>query len=138
MGALELGQMSKIFVIALLGIFLFGFAGSRQIGTEQGYYYIDVKFPAEAARVGKNSFEMKIMDGRSEKPVRNDLDIQVVPWMPSAVHGKTDAPVVTKTGEGEYLVEGVIFDSPGQWEVYIRIMDGGKADTAVFDVDVVD
>ncbi|MGD2080105.1 MAG: hypothetical protein PVJ36_03100 [Nitrospirota bacterium] len=130
--------MSKIIVIAILGIFLFGFSGSRRIDTEQGYYYVVAEFPAATARVGKNSLRLVIMDKGSKKPTGDTLDIQVIPWMPSAVHGKVDTPLVKKTGRGEYLVEGLIFDAPGQWEVYIRMVGSGKEDTAVFDVDVVD
>ena len=105
------------------------------INTEQGYYSLSASFPS-SARVGRNDLTLVIGDKGSKRPVDKKLDIEVVPWMTTHEHGSDEFPVIRKTGPGTYLVQHVDFTMPGAWQVYIKIKDGTREDTAVFDVNV--
>lgn len=118
---------------ALICIPLKVFGG--QINTEQGYYSLSASFPGPV-KVGRNSMKLTVNDRKSEKPAGNKLDIEVVPWMTAHEHGSSEFPLVKKTGPGTYRVERLNFSMPGDWQVYIRIKDGSREDTAVFDVHV--
>ena len=57
--------------------------------------------------------------------------------MPINVHAGNDVPTVEYKGKGEYLIEKLNFDAAGDWEVYIKLNNGGEEDTAVFNVSVI-
>lgn len=135
MSAYIFKRFLKFSLILLVSLFLFAFE-KRHIDTEQGYYVLDVQFITVPVKVGINSMKLTIYENKSERPVNKKLDIEVVPWMPKHEHGLTDAPVVREIEKGQYLIEGINFSMPGRWEVYVRMRDGRKEDTSVFDVSV--
>jgi hypothetical protein len=128
-------RLLKFSLILLVSLFLFAFE-KRHIDTEQGYYLLDVQFITQPVKVGRNTMKLTIYEKKSKKPVEKKLDIEVVPWMPKHEHGTTDAPAVREIEKGQYLIEGIDFSMPGRWEVYVRMTDGRKEDTGVFDVSV--
>lgn len=120
----------------ILGFFEIGLA-LQQNSTEQGLYLVSLDFAGSQGRVGKNSMKLSVMEYRSKAPVKEKLDIEVVPWMPAHEHGASGIPVVKELGKGEFSVENVNFTMPGLWEIYVRINKGKKGeDTAVFNLNV--
>ncbi len=119
-----------------LGLFLSGFA-MQQNATEQGLYFVSLEFSGAQAKVGKNSMRLFVGDRRTKVPVKDKLDIEIVPWMPAHEHGTSTLPIIKEVGKGEYSVEQVSLSMPGLWEIYVRINKGKKGeDTAVFNVNV--
>jgi|Deesub1362A_J573_1020465.scaffolds.fasta_scaffold28525_2 hypothetical protein len=131
--SLVIKKLLILTIILILGIFLLGFS-VENIETEQGWYLVTVKFPADV-RVGRNTMTLQVIERNSKKPV-NGLTIDVVPWMKAMEHGSTEIPVIKELGNGEYHVKKLNFSMPGEWEVYLRIKNNGKEDTAVFNVSV--
>jgi hypothetical protein len=78
-----------------------------------------------------------IGDHKSKAPLKQKLDIEIVPWMSAHEHGTSTLPIIKELGKGEYSVEQVNLSMPGLWEIYVRINKGKKGeDTAVFNVNV--
>jgi hypothetical protein len=120
----------------LLSFFLFGFA-MQQNRTEQGLYFVSLEFTGTQVKVGKNSMKVFIGDSKTKAPLKDKLDIEIVPWMPSHEHGMNGQAIIKEIGKGVYLIEGVNLSMPGLWEIYVRINKGKKGeDTAVFNVNV--
>jgi hypothetical protein len=122
-------------LILFICFFLFAFE-KGQIGTEQGYYLLNVEIITKPVKVGRNAMKLTIYDKESKKPVEK-LDLEVVPWMPAHEHAGIGAPIIKEVGNGEYQVENLNFTMLGNWEVYIRIKKGRSEDTAVINVSVI-
>jgi len=128
-------RLPLVFFI-LLSFFLFGLT-MQQDTTEQGLYFVSLEFTGTQVKVGKNSMKLFIGDRRTKASVKDKLDIEIVPWMPSHEHGTTEQAIIKEMGKGVYSVEGVNLSMPGLWEIYVRINKGKKGeDTAVFNVNV--
>jgi hypothetical protein len=54
--------------------------------------------------------------------------------MPAHNHGLPTAPIVTALGGGEYRVEGMKFQMPGQWTISVTVDAAGQRDTATFNL----
>jgi len=53
--------------------------------------------------------------------------------MPTHSHGLPTAPEVTQSmGNGDYLVEGMMFQMPGHWQVNFDISAGDQSDSVIF------
>jgi len=120
----------------LISLFLFGFQNSRT-ESEQGNYIVSAEFLTSPVKTGMNTMRLIIYDRKSEEPVDKKLKLQVIPWMPTIVHAITEVPVIKDKGKGVYLIENINFDAAGDWEVYIKIKNGSKEDSAVLDVSVI-
>lgn len=118
-----------------MSIYLMAFEKTG-ITTEQGFYSFDVRCAANPVKVGKNNMTVIINDVKSMKPFGRKLIIEAIPWMPASEHGSSEMPVVTYIGKGQYNIEGINFTTPGDWDVYLKLRDGNKEDSAVFNVQV--
>jgi len=66
-----------------------------------------------------------------------DAQIGVYGGMPAHKHGLPTKPRVTDNlGGGDYLIDGVKFSMPGQWELILIITADGKRDKAKFSIDL--
>lgn len=109
--------------------------GKVKIGTEQGYYSLNAEFMTKPVKVGRNAMKLTIFDKESKEPEEN-LELEVVPWMPMHEHAGIGTPIVKERGNGQYQVDNINFTMLGDWEVYIKIKKGRSEDTAVFNVSV--
>jgi hypothetical protein len=128
-------QWTGVFVIALTSIFLMAFE-QNGINSEQGFYSVDVQSAANPVMVGKNNMTVTIRDVKSMKPLERKLNIEALPWMPAHEHGSSNKPIITYLGKGKYRIEEITFTMPGDWDVYLKIQDGGNEDSVVFNVPV--
>jgi hypothetical protein len=127
-------RMFYLVFLMIVSFFLSGFV-LQQNTTEQGLYFISLELEESHMKVGKNSMKIFVGDRRSKAPVKDKLDIEVVPWMPSHEHGTSEMAVIRELGKGFYLIEGVNLTMTGDWEIYVRINQGRRGeDTAVFNV----
>lgn len=64
-------------------------------------------------------------------------NIMVYGGMPKHKHGFSTNPKVTQNlGNGNYLIDGIKFNMPGQWEIWLNIIAGKVRDKAVFVVNI--
>jgi len=104
-----------------------------QMTSDQGHYQVRVKSeldPIVINRVHSWTLNLKTTSG---EPVEN-AQITVNGGMPAHKHGLPTAPEVTEyLGEGDYLVEGLMFQMPGHWQVGFDISADAVTDRVTFD-----
>jgi len=72
------------------------------------------------------------IETKDGQPVE-DAKVYVFGGMPVHQHGFPTKPRVKKyLGNGDYLVEGIKFNMPGDWEMRFNINDGHKRSRTVF------
>lgn len=69
---------------------------------------------------GPNEILLTIHDAETHEP-KDGLTLTVEPWMPHHEHGSSVVPKVKAEGNGNYLVEDVVFTMPGDWDLRIHI-----------------
>ena len=83
---------------------------------------------------GANKAEIVIHD-RDDKDVKG-AKVTITPWMPGMGHGVPETPVI-KEKEGlfgsRYLVENLMINMGGHWEILVEVEKDGVKDGAVFD-----
>lgn len=57
-------------------------------------------------------------------------------YMPRHFHGMNVTPTTTRTGDGVYTTEGMVFHMTGLWEVYIDLSNLGVTERAQFEFEV--
>jgi hypothetical protein len=128
-------RWTEVLALMVMSAFLMAF-NTKGVSTEQGLYSVDVQSASDPVMIGKNTMTATIKDAKSLKPVEKKLTIEVIPWMAAHEHGSSDIAVITYLGKGQYRMEGINFTMLGDWEVYLKLRDGDKEDSAVFNVHV--
>ena len=73
----------------------------------------------------------------SEGRIIDDAMVMVYGGMPEHKHGFPSKPEVTENlGNGRYRIEGVKFNMPGRWEMWINVRALDKDDKVIFSFDV--
>lgn len=77
-----------------------------------------------------HSWQIRLLDS-ADKPV-SDAEVSVQGGMPEHDHGLPTSPVVSPTGTpGTYLLQGMRFHMPGQWQLSVTIDHAGHRETTV-------
>ena len=100
--------------------------------------HFSVAYTTDPAVIPVNAFHAWTITvtEKDGKPV-NDAEISVDGGMPAHGHGLPTQPQVTKQlGDGKYLIEGVKFSMPGEWEMKFTIKAEGMEETVVRTVEV--
>ena len=66
----------------------------------------------------------------------SEIRIEADADMPAHRHGMVRVPRVTKTGPGEFRVDGMMMHMPGYWQLYVDVTRNGITERAQFDVDL--
>jgi hypothetical protein len=91
--------------------------------SAQGQLHIALETTPQPPAQGTNTVKYTVTDDSGV--AQDDLDVAVVPWMPSMGHGsEPNVTQVTPQGNGVYLVTNVVFFMPGYWE--LRTTFGNK------------
>jgi len=101
--------------------------------TGQGHYQVSVKSEFKPLVINRIHSWTLHLETASGEPVA-DAQITVDGGMPAHNHGLPTAPEVTEyLGEGDYLVEGLMFQMPGHWQVSFDISADAVSDSVTFD-----
>jgi hypothetical protein len=116
-----------------------GMSGDKNMaGQAPSTAHFSVAYTTDPSVIPVNAFHtwtITVTDADG-KPV-NDAEISVDGGMPAHGHGLPTQPQVTKKlGDGKYLVEGMKFSMPGEWEMKFTIKAGGMEETVVRTVEV--
>jgi hypothetical protein len=114
-----------------------GVQGSQEVqGLQEkaGDYLVDIKMDKGSPVVGANNIEIVVTD-KGGKAV-TDAKVLVTASMPAisgkpAVENKAEA----KPDGGKYKAK-IDLSKGGSWNMYVRVIQGGKTSTAKFTVDV--
>ncbi len=66
-------------------------------------------------------FSLRVVALKNKTALPKEAVLTVDARMPQHRHGMTRKPVVTQTGKGKFVVEGMLFHMPGSWELYFDI-----------------
>lgn len=77
---------------------------------------------------------IRVFSGTERSKPLTDVSIEVDAAMPAHHHGMNLVPRVTAAADGSFLVQGMLFHMPGDWELYIDVRSGDKKERARFDV----
>ena len=108
----------------------------RSISTENGIYTVTIRPGDSQIPVGKrHPWTVSIRD-RDGAPIRPS-QLAFYGGMPAHGHGLPSAPRVTRElSLGTYLVEGVLFNMHGEWQIVIGVVGSAGVDKAVFDLSI--
>lgn len=87
----------------------------REAISANGKYRVRVQQPQAVAKVGTYlgwTVIVRDVDGR-----RADVSLRVRGGMPAHGHELPTSPEVRRVAAGEFLVEGLLFNMPGEWVV---------------------
>lgn len=128
-------------VVIGLSIFLMGLTSitsgqSWQQMSDNKTFKLNLKPQADTIPIGSyHSWIINVRDG-SGQPVPN-ARIGVAGGMNSHGHGLPSQPIVTKyLQNGNYLIEGMLFNMPGLWSLSFFIQTHTQSDRGSFNVDV--
>lgn len=71
--------------------------------------------PTQPPVRGEVTAEVRVT-GEANVP-RDDLDVDVVAFMPAHGHGAPGSPRVTALGGGRYRIDGLALSMPGSWQL---------------------
>jgi cytochrome c5 len=121
-----LGLMSALLAWALPA----SSAGSCALMSASGRLCFAIK-PLAPPRVGAYaSWQVKVTEEGGQAA---ELSLGVRGGMPAHGHGLPSTPTVRRQGRGEFLVEGLLFNMPGDWVlVFDARADGARPDPATY------
>jgi hypothetical protein len=70
---------------------------------------------------------------------KNDKPAELVAveaQMPERKHGMNYRPTIVSLGDGRYRVDGMVFDTPGRWEVSIDVRAGEESERLSHELEV--
>jgi hypothetical protein len=104
--------------------------------SEEGKYRLSLyssQFPLQTGVIHNWILHVETPEG---VPVEN-TKIYVHGGMPVHRHGFPTNPRVTRyLGNGDYIVEGIKFSMPGEWEIRFNVKEKNKRDRTIFKVNV--
>jgi hypothetical protein len=107
---------------------------SRIVQSEGGAFRVSYMSDEEPVPVGEVHGWRLIIETAAGEPV-TEAEISIDGDMPEHGHGMPTKPRVARNlGGGVYAVEGMKFQMPGWWVVYLRISSGGTVDTVTFNL----
>ena len=63
-----------------------------------------------------------------------EFRVEVDARMPAHFHGMNRAPKLSRSSDGSYAAEGMLFHMPGHWELYFDVSQAGRTERAQVDV----
>ena len=107
-------------------------SNSRSAATENGIYTVTIQpSDSEIPIAKRHAWKISIQDrtGGAIQPTQ----LAFYGGMPAHGHGLPSAPRVTRElAPGIYLVEGVLFNMHGNWEIVVGVVGPAGADKAIF------
>lgn len=105
------------------------------ISSDTGALHLELRTaPAQPPTRGEAQMEVRITDSKAQ-PVDN-LDLHVLPWMPSHAHGTSVIPLVTFVGNGVYRIERLELYMPGEWQLRMTVDALGRQDHATASLEI--
>src|SRR5438046_1340287 len=103
--------------------------------SDGGSLHIELRTaPDQPPTRGTGSIQLRVADAASGAP-REDVTIEIVPWMPAMGHGSSIRPDVAARGGGVFVLTNMALFMPGRWELRITF-HGGVTDSATPSLDV--
>lgn len=109
-------------------------AGQQTLATYSGTYTITATPKLDPLVINEIHEWTLHVENAGGRPVEN-ARIMVEGDMPAHQHGLPTQPQVTENlGNGDYLVEGMKFNMPGEWELTFTVTADDGSDAATFEL----
>lgn len=102
--------------------------------TAEKHFSIELELEGGELKEGMNTGELVIHDSRDQDV--KGAKVTVTPWMPGMGHGVPEVAVVTEKEKmfgSRFLLETLMINMGGHWEILVEIEKDGVKDGAVFD-----
>jgi hypothetical protein len=86
-----------------------------QATSTDGAYSFSLLAPATVTR--GNYMLQYVITSTATGAAVDDLDLDIVPWMPAMGHGTSQVPTITGLGSGTYELDDVDLYMPGLWQL---------------------
>jgi hypothetical protein len=107
--------------------------GNAQL-SQNGHFLVSYQCADEAIRLNHIHSWIVHVESRAQVAVE-DAVISITGGMPLHDHGLSTEPRMTrKLGSGNYLIEGMRFHMPGNWQITVSVSTQTASDSAVFDL----
>ena len=77
------------------------------------------------------TLQVDVVDAALGRPVDEGVQLSVDAAMPTHRHGMNTRPEVERTGAGSFVVSGMLFHMPGEWELYFDLTRNGVTERAL-------
>ena len=109
---------------------------ARTLTSGNGTYTVQSPtIPAEIPLNEPFSIRARIRIAETDR-VPEDAQLAVDGRMPHHRHGMVRTPTLKALGNGEYLIEGMLFHMPGRWELHFDITREGMTERAQCDIEL--
>jgi hypothetical protein len=82
------------------------------------------------------TIQVKVSDRTLREPIAADVNLSVAGGSSDQGQAMNRIPLVTRTGPGTFLVEGLFFNAPGRWELHFDLTRFGETERTHFEVEV--
>lgn len=102
--------------------------------SENELFSIEIIPEPVQPKTGKNKVKVYLHDaeGRDIEDAKIELEV----WNKDKSALSAEKPKTRETGQGEYILRNVIYDTPGRYELRVKVTKDADTDRAVFDVEV--
>jgi hypothetical protein len=80
------------------------------------------------------SLRVRVLENTPIRSPAKDVQVVADAAMPEHGHGMNTKPTTRLLRPGEFMIEGMLFHMPGQWEIYIDVTRDGVTERARFPV----
>lgn len=99
--------------------------------SQKGLFRVQIRSSLQPVTINQMHRWLVYLEDAEGKPV-TDASIDVTGSMPRHDHGLPTRPMVrADKDDGTYLIEGLRFHMPGEWQLAMTIYAGGSSDSLV-------
>lgn len=109
--------------------------GSDETQSQTGAYIVEYDPEPEPIPFNKLfSLRVRVLENTPIRSPAKDVQVVADAAMPEHGHGMNTMPTTRMLRPGEYMIEGMLFHMPGQWEIYVDVTRDGVTERARFPV----
>lgn len=110
-------------------------AESDETQSQTGAYIVEYDPEPEPIPFNKLfSLRVRVLENTPIRSPAKDVQVAADAAMPGHGHGMNTKPTTRMLRPGEFMIEGMLFHMPGQWEIYIDVTRDGVTERARFPV----
>ena len=111
------------------------FDDATELATDNGSYF--VSYASDPSPLPYHDyFDLTIsVHSADQSSLVADAQLAADAIMPAHGHGMNTEPVVTASGDGTFLVEGMLFHMQGYWQLIVDVDGPDGADSVTFEID---
>jgi len=102
--------------------------------SEEGLYSVEIVLEPLEPKIGKNKVKVYLHDADGRDLEKAIVSLEVKNKNKGVTSGEKTNTI--ETAGGEYIIRNVVYESPDVYELVILITKDGKADKAVFEIEV--